>query len=290
MCASQSSEVLAIGKEIKGSVAAALFSISDNVASKMPPPKPLHKNGAVKTAAEVKPVEFARQLALMEFAFFTKIRPEECLGLAWSKKECDTKAPNVVACTAFFNKFSGWAANAIVSTENIKERTKLIDRIVKIAVACKEINNFSGMCQMVSALNGRGVHRMKKSWSPESLSVMKEMDELMANNYKSMRELLAQTPPPCLPFLGMLLSDLTFIEEGNQDKLPGSTTLVNWSKMMLTARVLEQIKRCQHAPFNFVPIVSIQQLLENLQPTMTDSEVYQASLKLEPRGEAASAV
>lgn len=110
-----------------------------------------------------------------------------------------------------------------------------------------------------------------------------------------MRDELANVTLPAIPFLGMLLSvpslllgflvlqDLTFIEEGNPDQLPGSAKLINWSKMRLTARILEQIKEFQKLPFNFVPIPSIQVMIAGVQPTMTDSEAYQLSLKIEPR-------
>ena len=52
------------------------------------------------------------------------------------------------------------------------------------------------------------------------------------SNYKAFRELLATCTPPCLPYLGTFLTDLTFIEEGNPDTMSATSphTLVEEKK------------------------------------------------------------
>lgn len=50
------------------------------------------------------------------------------------------------------------------------------------------------------------------------------------NNFKIFRDSLRTVSPPSIPFLGLYLSDLTFIEEGNSNYLDenGSTQHVVW--------------------------------------------------------------
>lgn len=46
-----------------------------------------------------------------------------------------------------------------------------------------------------------------------------------------MREALHRSDPPCIPYLGMYLTDLSFIEEGTPDFT--SDGLLNFSKMRM---------------------------------------------------------
>lgn len=46
-----------------------------------------------------------------------------------------------------------------------------------------------------------------------------------------MREALHRCDPPCIPYLGMYLTDLSFIEEGTPDFTPDR--LLNFSKMRM---------------------------------------------------------
>jgi son of sevenless-like protein len=48
--------------------------------------------------------EIARQLTLIEFELFQKIKPWEFLGLQWNKKDKDLKAPNILAMIQRFNQ------------------------------------------------------------------------------------------------------------------------------------------------------------------------------------------
>ena len=60
--------------------------------------------GKIDSVLDIHPLEFARQLALMEFESFAKIKPTECYNLAWSKKDSSTKAPNIGKFIHRFNK------------------------------------------------------------------------------------------------------------------------------------------------------------------------------------------
>lgn len=49
--------------------------------------------------------------------------------------------------------------------------------------------------------------------------------------FRVMREALHRCDPPCIPYLGMYLTDLSFIEEGTPDFTPDG--LLNFSKMRM---------------------------------------------------------
>lgn len=56
-------------------------------------------------------------------------------------------------------------------------------------------------------------------------------------NYKSYRALLSSLTGPCVPFLGITLSDLTFADE-NPEFVEDGSHLINFDKYILIHQVL----------------------------------------------------
>jgi son of sevenless-like protein len=50
------------------------------------------------------PEEMARQLTLIEHDLFKSIKPAECVGQAWNKKDREKRAPNVLRMIQRFNQ------------------------------------------------------------------------------------------------------------------------------------------------------------------------------------------
>lgn len=63
--------------------------------------------------------------------------------------------------------------------------------------------------------------------------------------FRNMREALHRCDPPCIPYLGMYLTDLSFIEEGTPNF--SDEGLLNFSKMrMVSAAVRAATRRPSH--------------------------------------------
>jgi len=110
---------------------------------------------------------------------------------------------------------------------------------------------------------------------------MKEKLE-SAHSYKVYRQTLATANPPCIPYLGTYLTDLTFIEEGNQPFYKG---LINFHKRKLIYDVIEKVMRYQVMPYNFTAVNQIQSLLIDLKRFSVDKEedLYNFSIEREPK-------
>lgn len=77
------------------------------------------------------------------------------------------------------------------------------------------------------------VQRLKLAWAgvePRQMKLLDGLNKLMdpLSNWQVYRQTLKDTNPPCLPFMGLFLTDLTFIEE-NVSRLPNG--FVNFDKV-----------------------------------------------------------
>jgi len=90
---------------------------------------------------------------------------------------------------------------------------------------------------------------------------------------------LHKAKPPALPYLGMYLTDLTFIDDGNPDVVDSK---INWNKRELTYRVLSEIELYQQVQYSFPAVEPIRTFLTEL-PGINEKELFELSLLREPR-------
>jgi hypothetical protein len=90
--------------------------------------------------------------------------------------------------------------------------------------------------------------------------------------------------PPCIPFLGIYLQDLTFIEDGNPDYLKNNSKLINFAKQQKSAEVIREIKQFQSPPYILELIPELQEYIKLQLDNSRDIDfLYERSLELEPR-------
>jgi len=132
-------------------------------------------------------------MTLLDYALFQKIRPSEYNNVAWTKKNKEILSPNLLRFIRRFNDVSIWVQNTILSGKSAKKRAALVDNFAKAAVAFRKLNNFNGVMQIVSAMEGAAVHRLQKTFErvrPKSRTKYAELLELMSSSgsYKFYRE------------------------------------------------------------------------------------------------------
>lgn len=120
----------------------------------------------------------------------------------------------------------------------------------------------------------------------KTTQTLAEIRKLMGanRNFQEYRDIVHSVNPPCIPFLGIYLQDLTFIEDGNPDFLRSSDILINFAKRQKTAEVILELKQFQSLPYNFHIIPELQAFIKAQLDVNYDIEkLYARSLKLEPK-------
>jgi son of sevenless-like protein len=149
-------------------------------------------------------------------------------------------------------------------------------------------------------LQNAAVHRLNHSWGELDSRTTADYQECMTTmandkSFKTYREKLMFASPPCVPYLGIFLTDLTFVEDGNPDLVKSKTgkMLINWKKKKMVHEVISNIKQYQYKPYDFQPVYQIQKLMDKLfseHKQQTEEVLYKKSLELEPRGAARQSI
>jgi hypothetical protein len=245
------------------------------------------------------PMELARQFTIIESKLFCAIQPEELLALEWTKKS-DSKAVNVKAMSKLSTDLANLVADTILHLEDAKKRAVMIKHWVKIAAKCLELNNYDSLMAIICSLNSSMVMRLKKTWELVSSKTKARLDELktitdVGRNYAVLRQRLQNHVAPCIPFVGIYLTDLTFVDVGNGTtrQLPGESgtdrmSVINFDKHMKTAKIIGQLQSFQ-VPYRLATVPEMQDWMETQIQRVRSSDqanvqsYYRRSLLLEPR-------
>ncbi|KAI9300119.1 ras guanine nucleotide exchange factor domain-containing protein [Cunninghamella echinulata] len=142
---------------------------------------------------------------------------------------------------------------------------------------------------ILSAFDNSSIGRLKRTWelmSAKTNSILSGIRRLMGanRNFNEYREIIHKVNPPCIPFLGIYLQDLTFIEDGNSNYLKKTNNLVNFAKRMKTSEVILELQQYQSTPYVLHVVPDIQEFIKtHLQSSRDEETLYNLSLELEPR-------
>ncbi|XP_055550871.1 ras-specific guanine nucleotide-releasing factor 2-like isoform X3 [Wyeomyia smithii] len=237
-------------------------------------------------------LEIAEQMTYLDHQIFLAIRSEEFLGQAWMKSDKKSRAEHIILMTKRFNDGSRLVCSEIVSRSNMTARVAAIEKWTAVADICRCLHNFNGVLQICAAFTNAAVYRLKKTWDKVPRTIKSTITKLQAvvcsdGRFRVMREALHRCDPPCIPYLGMYLTDLSFIEEGTPDFTPDR--LLNFSKMRMIAHVIREIRHFQQTPYKIDHIAKVTSYLLDTSLLLDDDELYRKSLQIEPRSSRLSA-
>lgn len=135
----------------------------------------------------------------------------------------------------------------------------------------------------MGGLGHAAVYRLKQSWAlvpKEYLAFYDQISQLTKNNYKQFREEIQNANTPCLPYLGVYLTDLTFLEEMGPNVLHNGS--VNFLKLQKVAETVRKIQQYQQGVYCLKVVDYIRDDLLEFNE-MNDNEAWILSLKAEPR-------
>jgi len=233
--------------------------------------------------------DVAEQLTLLEFRIFQSIRPEEFYNKGWLDAK---RSPNLHLLVSRANQVAYWVASTILMQRSIHTQERAACRFIMIAHLCEQIGNYNGLMAVLGGFQLWCISRLRKMWQlDQRFSVLlRHLELLMApnGNYAKYRAVMGKRAKrvlegdeATLPYLGLFLKDLTFIEDGNADQLDDGK--INKGKIAMIGSTLRGIRALQSG--SFAPIkASIMHLLQQLAalPHLSEDELNQRSQAIRP--------
>ncbi|KAG0029698.1 hypothetical protein BGZ82_007792 [Podila clonocystis] len=160
---------------------------------------------------EIMPVELARQLTLFISKMFLDIPYLELLTR--DRPNCSIMAKTATEITT-------WIIETIVDQGDLKKRVEMIKYWIKVGEECLKLNNFDTLTAITCAIDSSPIHRLSATWEAMTSDFCTRFQQLQhvvstKHNYREYRAKLKSTEGPCIPFLGLFLTAVTHITDGN---------------------------------------------------------------------------
>uniref|UniRef100_A0A8C5I8M5 Ras-specific guanine nucleotide-releasing factor 1-like n=1 Tax=Gouania willdenowi TaxID=441366 RepID=A0A8C5I8M5_GOUWI len=194
-------------------------------------------------------LEIAEQLTMLDHLVFKVIPYEEFFGQGWMKNEKNERTPYIMKTTKHFNDISNRIATEILHWDDVNNRVAVIEKWVAVADICRCLHNYNAVLEITSSLNRSSIFRLKKTWLKVSKQVSVIYYIIQRTDKISVHEMfpVLSCDPPCVPYLGMYLTDLAFIEEGTPNYTEDN--LVNFSKMRMISHIIREIRQFQQTAY-----------------------------------------
>lgn len=177
---------------------------------------------------------------------------------------------------------SYWTRTLILQQPDAKERERFLTKFIKIMKWLRKMNNFNSYLAILSALDSAPIRRLE--WQKSVTEGLKEYCSLIdsSSSFRAYRLALAQSSPPCIPYIGLILQDLTFVQIGNPDKLDGK---INFAKRWQQFNILDNLRRFKKEQYHINRQEEIVLFFGDFQQFLSEDEMWSLSESIKPRGQ-----
>uniref|UniRef100_A0A1B0FQL1 Rap guanine nucleotide exchange factor 4 n=1 Tax=Glossina morsitans morsitans TaxID=37546 RepID=A0A1B0FQL1_GLOMM len=199
--------------------------------------------------------ELAYYITIFDWDLFWAVHEYELLYHTFGRHHFGKITANLDVFLRRFNELQYWIVTEIVVTPSISKRVALLRKFIKLAAYCKEYQNLNAFFAVVMGLSNMAVSRLQQTWDKIPSKFRKLYQEFEAlidpsRNHRAYRVFVGKLQPPLIPFMPLLLKDMTFAHEGNKTSLDG---LVNFEKMHMMAQTMRTLRFCRSRSLGLEP-------------------------------------
>ncbi|XP_076777050.1 rap guanine nucleotide exchange factor 5 [Arvicanthis niloticus] len=233
--------------------------------------------------------DLALELMSFDWSLFNAIHEQELIYFTFSRQGSGEHTVNLSLLLQRCNEVQLWVATEILLCSQLGKRVQLVKKFIKIAAHCKAQQNLNSFFAIVMGLNTASVSRLSQTWEKIPGKFKKLFSELESLtdpslNHKAYRDAFKKMKPPKIPFMPLLLKDVTFIHEGNKTFLDN---LVNFEKLHMIADTVRTLRHCRTNQFGSDVSPKEQQELKSyvnhLYVIDSQQVLFELSHRLEPR-------
>ncbi|XP_056297059.1 rap guanine nucleotide exchange factor 5 isoform X3 [Pseudoliparis swirei] len=233
--------------------------------------------------------DVAAALTHLDWSLFKSIHEQELAYYTFSRVPGTGHTAALSVLLQRCNEVQQWVMSEVLMCVSLNKRVQLLKKFIKIAAHCKAQRNLNTAFAIIMGLNTASVSRLNQTWEkcPGKFKKIFSELELITDpslNHKAYREAFKKMKPPKIPFMPLLLKDITFIHEGNKTF---HDNLVNFEKLHMIANTVRMIRHCQSDPPGNevigVDSAEVRASVHYLHIIDNQQTLFELSHKLEPR-------
>ncbi|XP_064140404.1 rap guanine nucleotide exchange factor 3 isoform X3 [Loxodonta africana] len=196
--------------------------------------------------------DLAGQLTDHDWSLFNSIHQVELIHYVLGPQHLRTvTTANLERFMRRFNELQYWVATELCLCPVPGLRAQLLRKFIKLAAqsshSLKEQKNLNSFFAVMFGLSNSAVSRLAHTWErlPHKVRKLYSALERLLDpswNHRVYRLALTKLSPPVIPFMPLLLKDMTFIHEGNHTLVEN---LINFEKMRMMARAVRMLHHCR---------------------------------------------
>ncbi|MED6279930.1 hypothetical protein CHARACLAT_005778 [Characodon lateralis] len=210
------------------------------------------EQGTTDLIEQMSSKDIATELTNYDWELFTAMHEVELVYYIFGRhKFPGATTANLERFVRHFNVVQYWIVTELCLCEDLVKRAILLKKFIKIASVLKEQRNLNSFFAVMFGLSHSAVQRLYKTWEripSKTKRIYCAYERLMdpSRNHRAYRLAVAKLSPPYIPFMPLLLKDMTFIHEGNPNYVD---KLVNFEKMRMLAKTVKIVRGCRSQPY-----------------------------------------
>uniref|UniRef100_A0A4W3INP2 Rap guanine nucleotide exchange factor 4 n=1 Tax=Callorhinchus milii TaxID=7868 RepID=A0A4W3INP2_CALMI len=178
--------------------------------------------------------DLAHQITIYDWELFNCVHELELVYHTFGRQNFKKTTANLDLFLRRFNEIQFWVVTETCLCPQLSKRVQLLKKFIKVAAHCKEYRNLNSFFAIVMGLSNVAVSRLSQTWEklPSKFKkIYSEFESLMdpSRNHRAYRLTVAKLESPIIPFMPLLIKDMTFTHEGNKTFIDN---LVNFEKMV----------------------------------------------------------
>ncbi|RXN23885.1 rap guanine nucleotide exchange factor 4-like protein [Labeo rohita] len=178
--------------------------------------------------------DLAFQMTQYDWELFSCVHEYELVYHTFGRQAYRRSTANLDLFLKRFNQVQLWVVTEVCLCGTLSKRVQLLKKFIKIAAHCREFKNLNSFFAIIMGMCNPAVSRLSQTWEKLPSKFKKfyaEFESLLdpSRNHRAYRLTVAKMEPPIIPFMPLLIKDMTFTHEGNKTFIDG---LVNFEKML----------------------------------------------------------
>ncbi|TPX45748.1 hypothetical protein SeLEV6574_g03697 [Synchytrium endobioticum] len=201
---------------------------------------------------------FAQNLTLIEHFILQHVHPDTYMsvlkdGVPRQGAGGSTALKPLLAVVSWFKLLNKYVASVVLIVEKPKEKGKAIDKVIKVAKECRNLNNFNSVFAIIQGLKRAAVVCQQAAWEAvptKSLDIFRQLDALTdaSNRFSNYWNEFKSKDVPAVPFFAAYMHDLMELhdEPTPLNKIRATSETIDFARFQEIYSVIAEIEgaRC----------------------------------------------